>query len=445
MVDKLFCAGPPKAGASLLDPGCGEGEFIEGVLRWCGARGLPLPQIVGVEADVGRARAARKRFADVTNVRILQEDFLCATDSRFDYIVGNPPYVPITGLSLAERERYRRRYLTAKGRFDLYLLFFEQALQLLRTGGTLVFITPEKFTYVDTARPLRELLLRMRIDELHFLDESTFGDLVTYPLVSTITAAPPTRSTRVVVRSGAKASVKLSASSSWLPRILGHSHEASAFTLSDACVRISCGVATGADSVFVMRDDELPTALAPFAHATISGRQITERGSFQTRSSMLVPYDLSGKLLPEAQLRSLGRYLSDPTRRAQLLGRTCVTHKAWYAFHENPPMREVLRPKLICKDITQTPFFVVDRKGDIIPRHSTYYIVPDGSVDLDALADHVNSPASGEWLRAHCQRAANGFLRLQSHVLKQLPVPASLVPSGLAAQQLAFDAEALPA
>jgi adenine-specific DNA-methyltransferase len=445
MVDKLFRAVRPKAGAALLDPGCGEGEFIEGVIRRCGARGLPLPQIVGVEADVDRARTARKRFASVKNVRILQEDFLCAADNRFDYIVGNPPYVPITGLGVAERERYRRRYLTAKGRFDLYLLFFEQALQLLQPGGTLVFITPEKFTYVDTARPLRELLLRMRIDELHFLDESTFGDLVTYPLVSTITAAPPTRSTRVVLRSGVKSSVQLRGSSSWLPPILGHTHQASAFTLSDACVRISCGVATGADAVFVMRDDELPTALAPFAHATISGRQITKPGSFHTRSSMLVPYDMSGRLLPETQLKGLGRYLSAPARRAQLLGRTCAAHKPWYAFHENPPMREVLRPKLICKDITQTPFFVVDREGDIIPRHSTYYIVPDGSVDLEALADHVNSPASGEWLRAHCQRAANGFLRLQSQVLKRLPVPASLVPPGLVEQQLAFEVQALPA
>lgn len=445
MVDKLFRAGPPKPGALLLDPGCGEGEFIEGVIRWCRVRGVSLPQIVGVEADIDRARTARRRFCGVQGVRVLQEDFLCAAPRRFDYIVGNPPYVPITALGVSERERYRRRYLTARGRFDLYLLFFEQALQLLQPGGTLVFITPEKYAYVDTARPLRELLLRSCVDELHFLDESTFGDLVTYPLVSTITAAPPTRSTRIVLRSGATSKVRLNTQSSWLPGILGHRHQASPLTLSDACVRISCGIATGADSVFVMRDDDLPADLVPFAHATISGRQITEGGSLRPRSSMLVPYDASGRLIPELQLRGLGRYLREPSRRAQLLGRTCAAHKAWYAFHETPPMRDVLRPKLICKDITQTPFFVVDRGGEIIPRHSTYYLVPDDSVDLDALADHANSSASGEWLRAHCQRAANGFLRLQSQVLKRLPVPATLIPAKLAEPQLAFEAAARPA
>jgi adenine-specific DNA-methyltransferase len=88
---------------------------------------------------------------------------------------------------------------------------------------------------------------------------------------------------------------------------------------------------------------------------------------------------------------------------------------------------------------------VIDRKGDIDQRHSTYYLVPLDAVDLDELAGHLNSSTSREWLRAHCQRAANGFLRLQSQVLKRLPVPASLVPPQLPEEQLAFDAAALPA
>jgi hypothetical protein len=445
MVGKLFRTRPPTPECTLLDPGCGDGEFIDGVIRWCSERRHPFPRIVGIEGDPQRARVASARFAGSNCVRILQQDFLRSTDLRFDYVVGNPPYVPITELSVVERETYRRRYATAKGRFDLYLLFFEQALHLLKPDGTLVFITPEKFLYVDTARPLRDLLLRAHVVELHFVDESTFGPLVTYPLVSTVTAAPPTRSTRVILRSGAVRRIRLEGSSSWLPQILGHNHQISEFTLADSCVRVSCGVATGADSVFVVRNDDLPSILAPFAHPTISGRQIREGSPLRRHSCILVPYDAFGRLLPEARLNSLGRFLAEPGRRKQLMGRTCAAHKPWYAFHENPPMREMLRPKLLCKDITPKPFFVIDRQGDIIPRHSTYYLVPADSVDLDALADHVNSPASREWLRSHCQRVTNGFLRLQSQVLKRLPVPASLVPQQLPDEQFAFDVKARPA
>ncbi len=66
---------------------------------------------------------------------------------------------------------------------------------------------------------------------------------------------------------------------------------------------------------------------------------------------------------------------------------------------------EQVRPKLLVKDITVTPFFVMDRDGTIVPRHSVYYVVPTNPNDLEPLAEYLNSPAIGAWLRAHCQRA----------------------------------------
>ena len=86
-------------------------------------------------------------------------------------------------------------------------------------------------------------------------------------------------------------------------------------------------------------------------------------------------------------------------------------------------MADLLRPKLLCKDITATPFFVVERAGQIIPRHSVYYSVPLDPDCLEDLAQYLNSPPSQQWLRNHCQRAANEFLRLQSQVLKRIPIP----------------------
>jgi hypothetical protein len=85
----------------------------------------------------------------------------------------------------------------------------------------------------------------------------------------------------------------------------------------------------------------------------------------------------------------------------------------------------MLRPKILCKDITASPFFVVDRRGDIVPRHSVYYVVPADPADLEPLTAYLNSDEAGAWLRAHCQRAAKGYLRMQSHVLKRLPLPPS--------------------
>lgn len=440
MVGKLFAEQPPSSEASVLDPGCGNGEFVAGILRACAANGWVVPRIVGVELDPVRAAAARCLFRAVPQVEIRQADFLRPATEPFDFIIGNPPYVAITGLSPAERIEYRSAYRTATGRFDLYVLFFEQALRLLAPRGRLVFITPEKFLYVETARPLRELLCQRQVEELQFASEATFGARVTYPLISTVAARRGSTLTRVIRRDGSVSKVIIGTSASWLPLIEGFAPPTSPTTktLGDVALRISCGVATGADSVFVVLTADLPAELVPFAHPTVSGRQIMPSHELALKSSLLAPYDADGRLLAERQLGALGRFLGEARRRQRLEGRTCVERKPWYAFHDNLPLADMLRPKLLCKDITEEPFFVVDHGGRLVPRHSVYYVVPADPNDLEPLARYLNSGEARAWLRAHCQRAANGFLRLQSHVLKQLPVPAEFQGRAkrLAAQSL---------
>ena len=127
--------------------------------------------------------------------------------------------------------------------------------------------------------------------------------------------------------------------------------------------------------------------------------------------------------MPLGQLGALQSYLLRHDVRRRLVARTCVKRKPWYAFHETPVLRDILRPKILCKDIGETPHFWIDRSGEIVPRHSVYYIVPRESATIDVIADYLRSPSAHEWLRRNCQRAAKGFLRLQSHVLQRLPVP----------------------
>lgn len=425
MVEKLFGSRPPSAKDRLLDPGCGQGAFIEGVVRWCKRHHLPIPEVTGIESDPAHAADARKRLACIPSVTILSEDFLIDRSVRFDYVIGNPPYVPITGLSLEEKTAYRARYQSAAGRFDLYLLFFEQALRLLNPGARLVFITPEKFLYVQSAEALRKQLSRVHIEEIDFVAETTFGELVTYPVVTTIVNETPGAATTVRLRNGNARAVHLKGRS-WLPAIGGNDADAPPYTLSDACLRISCGVATGADGIYVLKTSDVPAGLRRFAYPTVAGREIEVGRGMTPARSMLVPYAKDGTLLPEDQLGGLGEYLRQPDRNKRLLERTCVALKPWYAFHESPPLPEILQPKILCKDISSRPYFLLDESGTLVPRHSVYYIVPSDPSQLHALCEYLNSEVVISWLLANCQRAANQFVRLQSHVLKRIPLRADL-------------------
>ncbi|MEP6831939.1 MAG: Eco57I restriction-modification methylase domain-containing protein [Gemmatimonas sp.] len=434
MVSKLFAEHAPHAESRVLDPGCGNGEFIGGVLRICSAKGWPVPQIVGVELDPERAATACRVFRGIPQVTICNRDFLLPSHGQFDFIIGNPPYVSILDLSPEERRTYRGRFQTARGRFDLYVLFFEQALRMVAPSGRIVFITPEKYLYVETARPLRELFRATCVEELYFAGENTFPDRVTYPLITTIVNSHRGAQTRVVHRDSSVSHVSIASATTWQPIIAGYGRGPSSLTLADVASRISCGVATGADAVYVVPTDEMPSDVREFAYPTISGRQIMPTREFTLQSSLLAPYDSAGELLPESSLGALGQFLRQPDRRRRLESRTCVARKPWYAFHDNFPLKQILRPKLLCKDITAHPFFLKDEEGTLVPRHSVYYIVPAVANDLEPLSAYLNSREAADWLRANCQRAAGGFLRLQSHVLKQLPLPASFAVSAAAVQ-----------
>lgn len=434
MVGKLFAGRPPKPSDTLLDPGCGNGEFVEGVLRYCRERGLRPPKILGIELNPTLLDEAKKRCGREDAVELLLEDYLGRKQHACEFVLGNPPYVSITGLDEEEKARYRSAYTTAVGRFDLYLLFFEKSLKNLKPGGHLCFITPEKFEYVHTADPLRKMLAAGNVEELHHVDESTFEGLITYPTITTFTNASssPGFITRVISRDGTSKDVVLPRDGRpWTATLNGiKTTTRRTLTLADVATRISCGIATGCDEVFVHPTESLPTSLRPFAFPTVSGRQLSSWTDTRTASKevMLIPYDIRGNLLPETKLGQLGTYLrrSDIARRLQ--ERTCVSEsgRVWYRFHDNAPLDEILTPKILCKDIAPAPRFWFDRSGEVVPRHSVYYIIPKPDVNVSKLLAFLNGPDATAWLRANCQRAANGFLRLQSNVLKRLPVPPGL-------------------
>lgn len=427
MVELLFRGQPPSPHDRVLDPGSGTGAFIEGILRWCAKHGRPAPRVTGVESDPRHLDVLRHKFDQNSSIEILDADFLVSERGSYEYIVGNPPYVAITGLSQSEKERYRTDFATARGRFDLYMLFFEQAVASLAPGGRLVFITPEKYLYVDSAGPLRRVLAGHHVEAINLVADDTFGDLVTYPTITCLRNSSP-KNTQVTRRDGSQTVILLpQGEGSWLPAFGGSGSQAGRMTLADACVRISCGVATGADQVFILPARELPSELRPFARPTIAGRQLIPGSTELTRRHvMLMPYDENGELMPCEDLGALGRYLMDDGIRQRLMARTCALRKPWYSFHETPALQDMLRPKILFKDISLRPQFWVDWAGDIVPRHSVYYLVPRDLHALRVLLRYLESPSAHQWLAENCQRAAKGYLRLQSRVLQRMPLPDSV-------------------
>lgn len=430
MASLLFEDSSPSSGDRILFPGVGEGPFVEAVRDHCNNNGYPVPRGVACDTHEGRIEKARNRFQDIP-VQFEVSDFLDLNREmeRFDYIIGNPPYVPITEISEEKKKKYRDQFETAKGRFDLYLLFFERGLNLLNEGGKLAFITPEKFEYTETAGTLRQQFATYHLERLEHVKEDSFPSHITYPAISIVCNNPP-KDTIVVPRHGDAREVSLPFDGSrWsqLVRDINPELEATGITLGDITKRISPGVATGADSVFVFSPSELPSELEAWSEPTISGKKLEQQPileSIDATAKFLCPYDSSGDLRDESELGIFGEWLND-VHRSKLEERSCFQKgdRDWYAWHENPPMNDMLQEKILFRDITNDPRFWIDKGGDIIPRHSVYYMIPQDNIDIRELHSYLNTDQVKVWLKANCDHARTGYLRLQSKVLKDLPVP----------------------
>ena len=81
--------------------------------------------------------------------------------SGFDCVIGNPPYVVIEGEFRNDDllKYFKNKYKSASYKIDLYHLFIERGLNLLKINGQLGFITPSNFLSNNGLFKLRETIL----------------------------------------------------------------------------------------------------------------------------------------------------------------------------------------------------------------------------------------------------------------------------------------------
>lgn len=113
----------------------------------------------------------------------------------FDYIVGNPPYMKteeMKNIIPMEYAPYILKYKSAHKQFDKYFLFMERALSLLKDGGKLGYIVPNKFMKVGSAKCLREIISKgRRLKALvSFGANQVFADKSTYTCIIVLQNSP---------------------------------------------------------------------------------------------------------------------------------------------------------------------------------------------------------------------------------------------------------------
>ena len=459
----------------VCDPACGEGDFLAPIVeeickRMAGATaheraGLraTLEHITGYDVDGTAVRNCRQKLTKIVK-QILgwswddsqwcihhadALDVWKRDQCTFDWVVGNPPYVRIQHLEVDRREKIRSggwKYF--RGASDLYIVFFELGLHLLKDHGKLMFISPSGWLRNDAGKTLRkDLELNHGIRALYdFGDHQVFPGVSTYTCISHIRKGNPIEKTTVFRYIGERfiGSYRLVQSNSGWAVVDPSSLQPKPATVTKLrdIADIHVGIQTLADKVFILevveqnedfvivQADSRRFPVETKAVRRILKASVMKQGRDKIERVVIYPYDRKGKLLPEEAFKEEFplAYAWLLANKARLLARDKGTFNSnkWFGFGREVGIRNAQGEKILTSGMNPSPNFQICEDPDTL-FYSGYCIKPRLNIDLVALLRELNSPAMAAHVQTLAQPFRGGWYSYAKRYIQDFPVSPDLI------------------
>lgn len=374
-----------------------------------------------------------------------------------DLVVGNPPYIRIEDLDPALLAAYRKSCATMGGRADAFIGFYERGLDLLAQEGRLAFICADRWMRNQYGRRLREKILSegFAVDACIVMhDVDAFAEEVSaYPAITVLRRGKQglVLAADTTAAFNAKAALDFTA---WADAPSGqrlrsraidaarlpHWHttaeswpEGSPETVAwleqlndtmplleslETGTRISIGVATGADAVYVTKDSDAvePERLLPLAmSADIKSGEYSWTGHY-----LVNPWDEDGLV----DLDSWPRFATYLKRNEHALRQRSIGKRnptKWFRTIDRVAFALTSKPKLLLEDMKRLPNPVLE-PGGRYPHHNLYYIVSE-KWDLEVLGGLLLSDVIERQISAYCVKMRGKTLRFQAQYLRRVRIP----------------------
>jgi len=463
----------PMRDIHICDPACGSGDFLAPIVEQICNQAIHSPSsqrseyietlrhLTGYDIDGEAVHSCRERLSQIAEGilnqafprdfwGVLHRDAMDAHRSdcgRFDWVIGNPPYVRIQHLESDRREKIKNGgWSYFYGASDLYIVFFEMGLRLLKIGGSLQFISPSGWIRNDAGKFMRQDIEANHslVSLCDFRDFQVFPGVTTYTCITHIHKDVGAGVGNVYQWDGRSFSTNANLVKSKMRWAVVDTPAQSSQTpnpvkLSDiADIRV--GIQTLADRVFILenlnRDGELLSVrgpAGPFVIEEKSARRILKasvlkNGKDRLNRVVIYPYNSTGKLIEEEefarQFPLAYQWLVE--NKEQLLGRDKGTFckSKWYGFGREVGIRSAFGRKILTSGMNPKPNFQIcgDSKSLF---YSGYCIKPRNGIKLSDLQKVLNSIEMDRHIRTFAQPFRGGWYSYAKRYISDFPIDTS--------------------
>ena len=385
----------------------------------------------------------------------------------FDCVIGNPPYIQLQKMGTDADTLQKMNYETYERTGDIYCLFYEMGMKLLKPGALLSFITSNKWMRASYGEPLRKYFSERQdvIGLIDFAGYKVFDSATVDVNILTAATRTPSGCTKACsinkdefditklsdyVQTHAVSS-SFSSSDSWsilseIERSIKEKIEAVGTPLKDWDIQINYGIKTGFNDAFIIdsvkrneilsacQTEEERQRTAEIIRPILRGRDI-KRYSYVFAEQYLIAtfpakqYDIDDYPALKDYLLAIGIERLEQTGEEHIINGERVkarkrTNNKWFETQDSISYWDLLsQPKIIWGEISDKTKFCLDREGKYVPEATTFMLSGDNLIVLLAF---LNCSVSEYMFSTIGTTTGVGTVRWKKFKIEQLYVPRNI-------------------
>jgi hypothetical protein len=368
-------------------------------------------------------------------------------------VIGNPPYIRVQNLDHNQVDFFKLNYKSFFQKADIYILFIEKAIELIKKEGTLSFINPTLFLTSDYGLKLREFLSGYKVSKIvDFCDLPIFEEAITYTGIFFVSKSKPDKIQFKKIDSIVNISKKINdqifesfnqsnfGKENWVLKNDNHNSlikKIQSYKSLGSISEINSGCFTGYDKAFFV-DDSIIKAYnleEEIIKPIIMGKEPKKYKLNKPIKKCIYPYIIGDNnetlIIEEKKFKDiypncynyLLKYKNELENRMDSRKTFKEMEREWFSYTRKGLISIFNKKKILVGYIVPRNTYCIDYYGYMFSVGRVFAIQPYDIKLNEVLLGILNSKVSQFLMSSLCPIKQGGFYKISSQYLNSFPIP----------------------